>query len=259
MAWYYHLDGENKGPVEASELQNLKSRDVISLETPVWTEGMATWAAYGTSPAYSGAPATAGVLTPSASTQVCVQCFQTFPESEMLKYEQSWVCPTCKPLFFQRIREGVQPLGSVVYASVGTRFLAILIDGLIFFGLYTVVMVIFMMALGVTTKPSEKPGDMSPAAFLVFVFFMICIYVLPIIYEIVFIGKYGATWGKMAMKIKVVRPDGSPVSYGQATGRFFAKILSGMILYIGYLMAFWDPERRALHDQICNTRVTVKS
>ena len=255
MAWYYHLNGENQGPVEASELQSLKARDVISLETPVWTEGMTTWAAYGTSPAYSGAPALAGVLTPSASTQVCVQCFQTFPESEMLKYEQSWVCPACKPLFFQRIREGVQPLGQLVFASVGARFVAILIDGLIYLGVAFVIAFTMMFVLG--GKPSEKPEEMAPREVMALVFTLLIIYTIPVIYEIVFIGKYGATLGKMAMKIKVVRPDGSPVSWGQAAGRFFAKILSHLIFYIGYLMAFWDPERRALHDQICNTRVMV--
>jgi len=257
MAWYYHLNGENQGPVEASELQNLKARDVISLETPVWTEGMATWAAYGTSPAFSGIPATASVLPPAASSQVCVQCFQTFPESEMLKYEQSWVCPACKPLFFQRIREGVQPLGQMVYASVGVRFVALLIDLAIYACVAFAIGFVMEFVLG--GRPSEKPGEMAPQQTMVLVLTLLIVYSIPIIYEIVFIGKYGATLGKMAMKIKVVRPDGSPVSWGQATGRFFAKILSHVICYIGYLMAIWDPERRALHDQICNTRVAVRS
>ena len=66
-------------------------------------------------------------------------------------------------------------------------------------------------------------------------------------------------WGseKMLMKVKVVMPDGGRVSYSRALGRHFAKILSGIILYIGYLMAFWDDEKRALHDRICSTRVIV--
>ena len=38
-------------------------------------------------------------------------------------------------------------------------------------------------------------------------------------------------------------------------GVISAKILSGFILYIGFLMAFWDPEKRALHDRMCATRV----
>ena len=86
-------------------------------------------------------------------------------------------------------------------------------------------------------------------------FFMLLLYIVPPIYEIVMIKKYGATVGKMAMKIRVVRPDGDSISYGRSTGRYFAKVLSGMILYIGYLMAFWDDEKCALHDRICQTRV----
>jgi len=74
-----------------------------------------------------------------------------------------------------------------------------------------------------------------------------------------YLGRYGATPGKMAVKIRVVTPDGGPISYGRATGRFFADILSGMICYIGYLMVAFDKEqRRALHDHICGTRVVKR-
>jgi uncharacterized RDD family membrane protein YckC len=83
-------------------------------------------------------------------------------------------------------------------------------------------------------------------------------YGLPAAYEIFFIGAYGATLGKMLMKIKVVTPEGGRISYARATGRHFAKLLSGIILYIGYLMAFWDDEKRALHDRMCGTRVIVQ-
>jgi uncharacterized RDD family membrane protein YckC len=80
---------------------------------------------------------------------------------------------------------------------------------------------------------------------------------IGITYETVLIGKYGATLGKMACKIKVVTAEGGRVSYLLAFGRYFAKILSAMILMIGYLMAAFDDEKRALHDRICNTRVIV--
>ena len=69
------------------------------------------------------------------------------------------------------------------------------------------------------------------------------------------IGKFGATLGKMACKVRVVTADGEKVSYGRATGRYFAKILSYIVCLIGFIMAFFDQERRALHDRICNTRV----
>jgi uncharacterized RDD family membrane protein YckC len=59
----------------------------------------------------------------------------------------------------------------------------------------------------------------------------------------------------MACGIKIVTPDGNRVSYMRAFGRYFAEILSGMILLIGYIMAAFDYEKRALHDRICSTRV----
>ena len=77
-------------------------------------------------------------------------------------------------------------------------------------------------------------------------------------YTIFFLGKYGATPGKMACKLQVVVADGSKISYARATGRFFAEMLSGMICYIGYIMVGFDAQKRALHDHICNTRVIYK-
>ena len=65
----------------------------------------------------------------------------------------------------------------------------------------------------------------------------------------------GKTPGKMALDLKVVRPDGGPISLGRAVGRYFAKIVSGIILMIGYIMAGFDSEKRALHDMMCDTRV----
>ena len=74
-------------------------------------------------------------------------------------------------------------------------------------------------------------------------------------YEAFFVNKMGATPGKMALGLKVVRPDGRPVDLGRAFGRYFAKMLSGLILFIGYIIAGFDSEKRALHDMICDTRV----
>jgi len=74
-------------------------------------------------------------------------------------------------------------------------------------------------------------------------------------YEALFIAKMGATPGKMALSLKVVRGNGGPVDLGRAFGRYFAKILSGIILLIGYIMAGFDSQKRALHDMICDTRV----
>jgi len=68
-------------------------------------------------------------------------------------------------------------------------------------------------------------------------------------------GKYAATLGKMACGLKVVLPDGAPISYGRAFGRAWAELLSGFICDIGYIIAAFDSQKRSLHDHIANTRV----
>jgi len=46
-----------------------------------------------------------------------------------------------------------------------------------------------------------------------------------------------ASLGKMALGIKVTDLNGNRISFGKATGRFFGKMISGVILYIGFIMA----------------------
>jgi uncharacterized RDD family membrane protein YckC len=72
------------------------------------------------------------------------------------------------------------------------------------------------------------------------------------------VGKNGATVGKMACGIRVVGADGKSVGYGKSTGRYFAKMLSYIIILIGYIMAAFDDEKRSLHDRLCETRVVYK-
>jgi len=78
-------------------------------------------------------------------------------------------------------------------------------------------------------------------------------------YVTFFVGRYGATPGKMAGRLRVVTADGGKVTYLKAFGRHFAEFLSSMILGIGYIMAAFDDQKRTLHDRICNTRVVKTS
>jgi uncharacterized RDD family membrane protein YckC len=71
-------------------------------------------------------------------------------------------------------------------------------------------------------------------------------------------GNSQATIGKKALGLKVVNENGQQISFGQATGRHFGKYLSGIILFIGYLMMLWDEKKQTLHDKMANTYV-VKS
>ncbi|MBN8249192.1 MAG: RDD family protein, partial [Verrucomicrobia bacterium] len=70
-----------------------------------------------------------------------------------------------------------------------------------------------------------------------------------------FHGARGATPGKQALGLHVVRDDGLPLGYGRAVLRHAAEILSGLLLGAGYLLAAVTPEKRALHDLLARTRV----
>jgi uncharacterized RDD family membrane protein YckC len=72
------------------------------------------------------------------------------------------------------------------------------------------------------------------------------------------VGRWGATLGKMALGVKIVRADGGRVGYGRAFGRGWAWVLSEIILFIGFIIAGFDSKKRALHDYICDTRVIWK-
>ena len=65
-----------------------------------------------------------------------------------------------------------------------------------------------------------------------------------------------ATLGKMALGLKVTDEQGQRISFARATARYFSKIVSGMILFIGYIMAGFTARKQALHDMIAGTLVT---
>lgn len=67
-----------------------------------------------------------------------------------------------------------------------------------------------------------------------------------------------ATIGKSLMGIVVIGLDGQRISFLRATGRYFAKILSALILFIGFIMVAFTARKQGLHDIIANTLVVVR-
>jgi uncharacterized RDD family membrane protein YckC len=64
-----------------------------------------------------------------------------------------------------------------------------------------------------------------------------------------------ATLGKMALGVRVTDLDGNRIGFGKATGRHFAKILSALILGIGFLMVAFTQRKQGLHDMLAGTLV----
>jgi uncharacterized RDD family membrane protein YckC len=67
-----------------------------------------------------------------------------------------------------------------------------------------------------------------------------------------------ATLGKMALGLKVTDLQGEPISFAKATGRYFGKFVSELILYVGFMMAGWTAKKQALHDIMAGTLVVRK-
>ena len=257
MNWHYVEQGQQAGPVSEEQFAELVRSGKITAETLVWREGLANWQPYGTVAAGANSPTAAGATPNAGAETTCVECGKTFPLEETIPHGNVRVCAACKPVLMQKLAEGAQvntDASDLNFASVPIRFAAVFLDGLILWVAQLAISVLMGFSIGQAVGVEQRTGAVGMQVALVIIQMSI-----GIAYEIILIGKYGATLGKMACKIKVVNADGSAVSYGRATGRYFAKMLSGFTCLIGYIIAFFDkPQNRALHDRICNTRVVVK-
>ena len=68
-----------------------------------------------------------------------------------------------------------------------------------------------------------------------------------------------ATVGKIALGLKVTDEEGNRISFGRPLGRTVAKILSALILFMGFVMAGFTDRKQALHDKIAHTLVVKRS
>ncbi len=247
MEWYYAKDRKQVGPFTEGEFSDLIGKGEITASTLVWNADLTDWKPFSAVrdryPQFKAAPPALA----AADLTNCSECGRPHPQTEMIQYENIWVCADCKPRFAQKIKEGVQPQGLLTYAGFWIRFGAKMIDGIILWFVYLLVGFLAGIALDFSDQP-----EAAIASSLIMSFFQLLINAAYITF---FLGRYSATPGKMACGLTVVQPDRRPISYPRALGRFFAELLSSIILCIGYIMAAFDSEKRALHDRICNTRV----
>jgi uncharacterized RDD family membrane protein YckC len=150
------------------------------------------------------------------------------------------------------------------YAGFWKRFIAHLIDALLI-GLVEIILFLPMfLLLGLNQFLMEMDGaEPSPgviAAFVVAAIFggmtaMICSWLYFALMES---SATGGTLGKMAIGIMVTDMQGNRVTFWRATGRYFAKYISGFTLGIGYVMAGITQQKQALHDIIAGCLVVNK-
>ena len=155
------------------------------------------------------------------------------------------------------------PTPSRTYAGFWLRFVAHLVDGLIT-GLVLCALLIplaMMSGLGAALRNIHPGQEPDPQIILAFVS-SLWIFILGGLVGAWLYSAYcessewQATPGKKILNLVVTDLNGNRISFGRASGRFFAKMVSGLIpLGIGYIMAGFTEKKQALHDMIASCLV----
>jgi uncharacterized RDD family membrane protein YckC len=154
------------------------------------------------------------------------------------------------------------------YAGFWLRLVAYIIDYII---IYVVQSFIFIPVLGLMgisfASKMDDMGTMSDAETMGMVASMIAVAgatallttVIALLYwSLMESSKYQATVGKIALGLKVTDLDGNSLDFVKSLIRNVCKIISGMILFIGYIMAGFTEKKQGLHDIIAGTLVVKK-
>ena len=274
MNWFYANAGQQAGPVNDEEFNRLIGAGAIQPSTLVWHEGMANWEPLSKVRTATGAPPPAAFIPPLEQAApppgqvICNECQKAVPAEETMQFGTATICAACKPIYVQKLREGAAPnyalaQGQFRYGGFWIRVAAKLIDSIIIgipIGLLYLAGM-FLFGFGATIGGAGGGQPNMPALMGMFgmqlgVQFLAVL--LGGFYNVFFVVKYGATPGKMAVGLRIVMPDGGKILLGRAIGRYFGEMVSGLVCYIGYIIAAFDDQKRCLHDHMCNTRVVYK-
>jgi uncharacterized RDD family membrane protein YckC len=137
------------------------------------------------------------------------------------------VCDSCQA-------EGATLPGELAYASLGRRAIANLID--------SAVLLVVLALLDIDVRLPAVRLSIFVAIFLGY-------------FAILESSQWQGTLGGLLMGVAVTDKRGNRLSFPRALGRAAGMWLSALLLYIGYLMAFFNPRRQTLHDRLAGTLV----
>jgi len=169
---------------------------------------------------------------------------------------------------------GTQPSGYRTVARMAgfwQRLAALLID-LILTGLFALPALAFLelgprrttpctIENGTITGFGDEPNAMctvpSDLTWVIFGLLILAAFVgIVLYYSLLEGGRSGQTLGKRALGIRVVdKLTGGPIGTGRGVGRYFARILSGLACFVGYLWMLWNAESQTWHDIIVDSYV----
>jgi uncharacterized RDD family membrane protein YckC len=184
----------------------------------------------------------------SEGVRRCSRCGAGFCGDCLVTIDGRPYCATCKTEQLMDVRSGVDRT-SMTYGPILKRFGAQFLDGLLQAVPSYAIMFAIMFGTGMRNNPSANP---SPLLLVMYIPF----FLIPVIYEGLMLSlKDGQTVGKMALNLRVVRPDGSSITRGQAWGRSVMRVVLSCLWIVDYIPAFFTDEKTTLHDLVAGTRV----
>ena len=149
------------------------------------------------------------------------------------------------------------------YAGFWVRFLAFLIDNAVMGIGFVLILIplIFLTGLGGFIGEIHPNEDMNDVGIfmlfgLLFLAATVSLLLTWLYHALMESSEWQATLGKKVLGLVVTDMAGRRVSFGRATGRHFAKIITNMVpAFIGYIMAGFTERKQALHDMIAGCLV----
>ncbi len=183
----------------------------------------------------------------------CTRCNRQFCRDCVIQLRGFYYCAGCKGEHVRDVQSGTAP-GTLDLATVGRRWGGSIVDSLALYAVYIPVTIAFMFALG--SVGASSPGQAGEAVGGVALILLYAVILgVPVVYEGLMVGSRGQTLGKMAVGVKIVNPDGSAVSSGQAWVRAVVKMALGSCAGITFLPALFTKDRTTIHDMVAKTRV----
>lgn len=254
MQYYYAQNNDRKGPVSLEELRRVG----ITPQTLVWHSGMASWTPAGQLPELNdlfNSPPPIGQPFSSAQQSTGYQGpGMAPPPQNQYGAANPWDQSQQAPPQYQQPSQGA---GSWVYASFLRRFVALIIDGLVLSIPNYVLAILVGLTAALDAIKGETDAEVISSTIIgVYLVYLPLVTLINATYEILMIASgWQGTLGKRAMGLVVVDKNGNRLSLGSSILRYISKFVSGLICYIGYIMALFDDRKRALHDRMAETLV----
>ena len=197
-------------------------------------------------------------IHPNVLTELstCSRCGKSFCGDCIITLRGAVVCAGCKGAMVQDVKSGSVE-GELELAGRGARLGAAIVDGLIL----GVPVMIIAVAVGIkmagSLKSESDVAALGGSGLILFVQYGLPI-ILTTVYEGWMLSTFGGqTLGKKALGIKVVMPDGSTITSGQAWGRGLSRALMQLTQILGLvdILFIFSKGRTTLHDRIVKTRV----